>query len=254
MESNLSVLKKSTSVSVDLTKIPGRSGWTVVELFYLLAKMLFMNDHIEELKHSYRLSSSTVILRHEQIRNIDYAQKQLTITPMSMETEKDISVASQLIHYNPTMTLATVSEAYKPWSSHCLVAYDEEINFFWSSPWESKHSENIRTRGGVVLSACNDNMPPNEGLGRGVYISATATEIDDEEQAYWAMKHLSTRNGKRPMRNASAFLEGAVRLYQAVPDEIRVNKTSVDESGFIISSSHAVSLNGVIRTLELMRL
>lgn len=169
-----------------------------------------------------------------------------------MSTEKDTSVAAQLIYYHPTMTLSTVSTDGEPWASHCMVAYDSQLSFYWSSPYRSTHSQNIRARGKAVLSASNDNMPPNEGLGKGIYIRADASELADEDSIARALQYLSGRNGERPRRSPDVFLDGDVRLYQAVPYDIRVNHTVVNNEGLFVSSSESIALGGLVQVVNLM--
>lgn len=166
--------------------------------------------------------------------------------------EDPVKMAGQLIRYSQTLSLSTVTPEGRPWVSDCFVAYDEGLNFFWTSPHDTHHSEYIGANGRVVLHTSNDNMPPNAGLGRGVYIHAEAAALGDEATIRYAMDYLSSRSGEVPLRGPESFLgESPLRIYQAVPDEVRVNKSVVNGEGMIIARSDAIALAGLREVLAL---
>lgn len=125
-------------------------------------------------------------------------------------------------------TIATTSEDGKPWNSPVRHVMDDELNIYWFSDKESQHSRNVRANGEVFIVIYDSTVL--EGEGAGVYIEATATELDDPEEV---RKARAIKNG--PDHDApDDFIGDAVRrVYKAVPKRMWMNEVEMDGKRFV---------------------
>ena len=77
------------------------------------------------------------------------------------------------------MTLGTADGDGRPWVSPVYYAVAGYREFFWVSSPEATHSHNIEGRPEVAIVIFDSRAPV--GTGQGVYISATAEELEDVE-------------------------------------------------------------------------
>ena len=90
-----------------------------------------------------------------------------------------ISVAKTIIDANQYMTLATADAAGQPWASPVFYATADYVEFYWISAPEATHSRNLAQRPRLGIVIFDSGVPA--GTGQGVYMSATAGQVADED-------------------------------------------------------------------------
>jgi nitroimidazol reductase NimA-like FMN-containing flavoprotein (pyridoxamine 5'-phosphate oxidase superfamily) len=84
-----------------------------------------------------------------------------------------------IVDANQYMTLATADEGGNPWASPVWFATHDYREFFWVSRPEARHSRNIAGRADVGIAIFDSGQAP--GTGQGVYVSAVAEEVPENE-------------------------------------------------------------------------
>lgn len=145
---------------------------------------------------------------------------------MSDNTNNRAAQIIKKIHY---ATLATVTADGRPWNSPVAYEYDENLNIYWFSDKQNQHSQNIRATGRLFIVIYDSTVP--EGEGEGIYIEATAQELDNPEEITYARK---IKKGPDYNSPASDFLGEAVRrVYKAVPEHIWMNDAEEKDGIFL---------------------
>lgn len=143
-----------------------------------------------------------------------------------------IARARQLLAEIHHVSISTVNEDGSPHQSPVFMAFDDELNGYWSSHPDSLHSRNI-TRGGRVFFVVFDSK---EGHG-GLFVEASARQLKGREQAelgYQALKRLKEQF-YGTMGNIDMYLDGGPqRIYVAEPIRFWVNKSDRNAEGAII--------------------
>jgi nitroimidazol reductase NimA-like FMN-containing flavoprotein (pyridoxamine 5'-phosphate oxidase superfamily) len=138
-----------------------------------------------------------------------------------MVEENSVEVAKSIIDDNLYMVLATADEDGKPWASPVYYAPDEYRDFFWVSRPEARHSRNIAARPGQAIGIVifDSTVPP--GTGRGVYMSAVARELRDDETAEGVamFSRRSLEHGDSEWTAKEIQPPAELRLYQATATE-----------------------------------
>lgn len=139
--------------------------------------------------------------------------------------------AKEIIAKIPYITIATVSEDGMPWNAPVFTAYDEKYNFYWGTYRNSQKSKNIRHNKNVFLVIYDPSDSPGEGFG--VYMQATAEELNDPKEIETAHKLLWGRHVV-PYWKLEQVQGGApIRLYKAVPKKIWVNGEGQENGHYI---------------------
>jgi uncharacterized protein YhbP (UPF0306 family) len=122
----------------------------------------------------------------------------------------------RLIDDNWFMTIASSDANGTPWSTPVAFAVDENINFYWVSARNARHSQNIAIRPTVAISIWTQDK-----IGRtdGVYVEAVARELDVDD-AQLGIDTLATR--PQPERFRVTALDEVTgdrmrRIYRAEP-------------------------------------
>lgn len=115
------------------------------------------------------------------------------------------------------MSLATVDEG-GPWVSDVGYIHDDELNLYWISRKNRRHSVALRKNPSVAASI-TVSLPPEKDLG--LQIEGHAEELPETPaiaQAYWAKR---AQPPKRPMTDEHAW-------YRLTPTKIEL----IDEANF----------------------
>ncbi len=135
-----------------------------------------------------------------------------------------LSLARDVLTHNIHAALATADNAGTPWNTPLFIAFDADLNFYWSSFPDSQHSRNIQANHQGFLVIFN----PEQG-GKGVYIQAKVAELATRGEITNALKLLSQRRDKEMILDK--FLASPQRIYQAAPRKIWVNGAEKDRDG-----------------------
>lgn len=126
-----------------------------------------------------------------------------------------VAIARAIIDANRYMTLATADAHGRPWASPVFFATADYVEFYWASPPEAVHSQNLlaRQEAGIVIF---DSEAP-AGTGQAVYLTATARELAPQD-----LEHALTiypGPGGWQMSQEELQPPSPYRLYRAVATE-----------------------------------
>jgi general stress protein 26 len=146
------------------------------------------------------------------------------------------------IHHVP---IATVNDDGSPHNSPVFMAFDDQLNAYWSSSPEGQHSRNIARDGQVFLVVFDSR----DGHG-GLYIKAKATALENKTDVKRALAILEPLKETfyGTMGDASHYIgDGPQRLYCAVPQQVWVNRGERNEHGLIIRDTrHEITLSDIL--------
>lgn len=132
-----------------------------------------------------------------------------------------IAKAKGIIQKIPYITIASISEDGLPWNAPVFAAYDKNYNFYWGTYRDSQKSKNIRANKNVFLVIYDSNAPA--GSGEGVYIRATAIELEDQGEIEFAHGLLWTRHVVPYWKLERVQGAAPIRLYKAIPEKVWMN-------------------------------
>jgi nitroimidazol reductase NimA-like FMN-containing flavoprotein (pyridoxamine 5'-phosphate oxidase superfamily) len=123
-----------------------------------------------------------------------------------------------IIEANHYLVLATADAAGRPWSSPVYFAHIELTDFFWVSSPEATHSRNIAVRPEAGIAIFDSQVPI--GAGQGVYMSAVARLLDEDETARGleAFSRRSVAHGGHEWSSENVRPDAGLRLFQATAD------------------------------------
>ena len=133
----------------------------------------------------------------------------------------------------------------RPWGAPVFAVVDRQLNFYWASAVESRHSQYIAANPRIAIS-CYDSTAP-WGKGAGVYFEALAEVVTDanEIQIAAALRAARVPAAAQPI---AAFLPPSPRrLYRATVQAGWINHTE-NKDGVIVDGRTAVDLPA-LRTL-----
>ncbi len=136
--------------------------------------------------------------------------------------------AADIIRRIQYITVASVTPDARPWNSPVQAVFDDELNWYWFSDKEGRHSRNVKDNGEVFLVIYDSTVP--EGQGVGVYFEASAVELTDTAEVIKArrLKHEDVR------ADPGHFLGPAVRrVYKGMPRRVWTNDIERRGSSFI---------------------
>lgn len=139
--------------------------------------------------------------------------------------------AKEIIAKIPYITIATISEDGMPWNAPVFAAYDEKYNFYWGTYRNSQKSKNIRYNKNIFLVIYDSNDLPGEGFG--VYIQATAEELNDPKKIEAAHKLLWDRHVVPYWKLEQVQDDAPIRLYKAIPKKFWVNGEGRENGHYI---------------------
>lgn len=130
---------------------------------------------------------------------------------------------AEIIKKIPYITLATVANDGQPWNSPLWSAFDNDLNFYWASDWNSVHSKNIKENNKIFCVIYDSTMA--EGTGEGVYFSGKAYELSERELLVDCPFRVKPVNFKS---------NEIIKIYKVVPDKIWMNDDEKDENGHYV--------------------
>jgi nitroimidazol reductase NimA-like FMN-containing flavoprotein (pyridoxamine 5'-phosphate oxidase superfamily) len=129
------------------------------------------------------------------------------------------AIARAIIDSNMYMTLGTADENGRPWVSPVYYAPEGYVDFYWVSSPEAKHSRNLAARPEVSIVIFDSRTPV--GSGQGVYMSAVAEELmdDDIERGIAVFSRRSEAHGAGEWNLEDVRPPARHRLYRATASE-----------------------------------
>jgi len=96
--------------------------------------------------------------------------------------EELAGLARSLVAANRYLTLGTVDEAGRPWTTPVYFSADDELRrFVWMSTTTARHSQNLAAHPDVSLAIFDSTVPPYHG--RCLYAAGTAAVLEGEDLA-----------------------------------------------------------------------
>ena len=145
--------------------------------------------------------------------------------------ENHVDRAWRILRSIKYATIATASPDGEPWNTPVYAAFDADLNIYWASDVQGRHSQNIADNPRVLLAIYDSTVP--EGTGQGVYVQAAATALDADEEIYEGLSVLDGRVGKPPHPPERFSGSRPRRVYRAVPQRAWVNEDGERGGEFI---------------------
>lgn len=124
-----------------------------------------------------------------------------------------VKSAKEILDQVLYLTIATMSEESQPWNTVVAGAHDEKYNFYWGSHVDSQHSKNIRANSKIFLVIYDSTV--EAGTGRGVYVQASARQLESIKEIKTARDVLQARYPKPFWPLEVLHDNGPIRLYKA---------------------------------------
>lgn len=139
--------------------------------------------------------------------------------------------AKELLQTVKHAALATVNADGSPHNSPVFMAFDEQLRGFWASDPLAQHSQNI-ARTHQVFMVLFDAV----GKGGGLYIRATARQLDETElpQALKVFNQARKRHLQEEIPAVMFAADAPQRLFVAEPLQLWTNLAERNDAGFII--------------------
>lgn len=120
------------------------------------------------------------------------------------------------IHY---LTLASITSEGIPWNSPLAYSVDSNFNFYFGSPKNTQHAQNIRNNGKGFIVIYDSTAP--DGEGEGVYMTANVRELLDEHEIQEAVNAMF---GAASNYKIEHFMgESKLRAYKIEPISVWMN-------------------------------
>ena len=158
--------------------------------------------------------------------------------------------AAEIIEQNIYAAIATVDSDGQPWASPLFVVYDSELNFYWASGRSSQHSRNIEAQPKVFLTLFDSSVPWGEG--RGVYVQALASSVDDLAVIARVCKLREDRGANAAQVPDDFTGEYPRRIYKAAPNKLWLNQ-DMNVHGKFVDGRIEVDLDAVKLSLGTVR-
>lgn len=139
--------------------------------------------------------------------------------------------AKEIIAKIPYITLATVDEHGMPWNAPVFAAYDKDYNFYFGTHIDSQKARNIRKNENVFITIYDSTVTPGQGVG--VYIKATAKEMNDPQEIAFAHKLIWDRHVVSYWKLEEVQDDAPIRLYKAIPEKVWMNGEGKKDGHYI---------------------
>jgi len=142
-----------------------------------------------------------------------------------------VETAASIIKEIIYMNISTVCEDGSPWGSPVYCAYDNELNFYWTSSPNNIRSKNLKNDNRTFVTIYDSTVP--EGTGEGVYFQGVAEALDDPEEIINAREYTQARKGKSAEGNANMIFSGDSerKIYRFTPTKAWLNDIKTDDKG-----------------------
>jgi hypothetical protein len=132
---------------------------------------------------------------------------------------KYVDAALEILRRSHFGSVATVAPDGAPWNSPLVIEKDGDLNLYWYSDKTSRHAQNVRNDGRVMIVFYDSTTSEANARLGGLYIEAEAHECTDPEEVRQAC---SLRKGDANYPKHFMGRENR-RVYKAVPKKVWVN-------------------------------
>lgn len=133
---------------------------------------------------------------------------------MKTKTQK----AKTIVLQNRYLTIASTDKNGKPWITPVFFAYDDDLNLYWVSGKNARHSENVRANPQVAIVIFDSTE--GEGEGDAIYIEAETQELKSNKEIEKGMRYYDARASKakfKVKKPENVKGESEWRFYKATP-------------------------------------
>ncbi|HZM64009.1 MAG TPA: pyridoxamine 5'-phosphate oxidase family protein [Candidatus Saccharimonadales bacterium] len=136
----------------------------------------------------------------------------------------------EILKHNMYLVVSSVGDDGLPWGSPLFFGFDVDNTLYWRSWTDSVHSKNLRKRPEAFV--CMFDSRQEWGKGEGLYLQGRVQEIDDANEAKFALDRIDERSPQR--KQVAEFLPpGPRRLYKFVPDKAWINSDKAINGQFV---------------------
>jgi nitroimidazol reductase NimA-like FMN-containing flavoprotein (pyridoxamine 5'-phosphate oxidase superfamily) len=126
-------------------------------------------------------------------------------------------IAREVITANRYLALGTADSSGAPWVSPVYYTCHGYTDFYWVSSPDTLHSRNIARRPEVGIAIYDSRSPV--GGAEAVYVTATATQVPDEELQHAAAIYNSSLPAQKHFALDELLPPALFRLYRATATE-----------------------------------
>jgi hypothetical protein len=125
-------------------------------------------------------------------------------------------------------TVATADLQAHPWNSPVYSAHDDDLNIFWISDKQNKHSRNVQQNPHAFIVFYDSTVPPGQGCG--LYFSVTVSELSDPRDIQVARELVDGSDSDGTEEYAG---DGVCRIYRATPKNAWINTVEERDGIFV---------------------
>lgn len=131
--------------------------------------------------------------------------------------------ALDILDLNRYLTLATVDPEFDVWTSPVWYAFDKELNLFFNSPVDTRHTRNIKANQAVAFAIFNSTERPEvvDGIQARGKASELSTEADVRHaiQCYYARRYPDSGRRLNVDARLAKYISGPRRFFVVKIDE-----------------------------------
>src|SRR5688572_14837124 len=98
---------------------------------------------------------------------------------MKRTDSKYIRAALEILRRAHFGVVASITDDGSPWNSPLVVERDKNLNLYWYSDKDSRHAQNVRGDGRVMVVFYDPTVSEANAAMSGLYIEAIARECTD---------------------------------------------------------------------------
>jgi hypothetical protein len=133
-------------------------------------------------------------------------------------------------------TVATADLRARPWNTPVYSAFDDDLNIYWISDRQNKHSLNILENPQVFIVFYDSTVPAGQGVG--LYLRATVSQLSDPGDIQFARELVDGADSDSTEEYSG---DGVCRIYRAAPENAWIN--AVEECDGIIVRDYRVEVS-----------
>lgn len=158
----------------------------------------------------------------------------------------------EILNDNLYMSISTCDYKGNPWISNAFYAFDNNLNLYWYSPKNSKHSKLIKENSNVAINIFNSTAVGDDV--KAIYMSGNAIELRDMKTISNVIliysKFLIKRKFFSNINEITQFRKrvgdfrniSPLRFYKFVPEKVWLLAPSIDFNGKYVDSRIEVNI------------
>jgi len=150
----------------------------------------------------------------------------------------------QLLNYSRYAVIATTCPDGTPWNSPVAAAFDDGLNMYWGSAYDSRHSRNIAARPEIFVVVFAGERSVHEGSG--IYLQMRARELSTSAEVKAARRHYDASFFEDRHPGITFLGDCPTRLYMATVLRGWHNYDAMHD-GYFVDRRRSLDNNGASR-------